>query len=114
VSPAYLRALGLTLLIEMPVYATALHYGLSISVRRGLAAGAAVNLISHPLAFLVVMPALDRPLGFPAALTATEAGVWILESALLWLWFRRDLDLLGLAALLANAASLAVGLWLIL
>ena len=59
---AYATALGLTLLIEMPAYASVLRCGLNISVRRGLAAGAAVNLISHPVAFLIVMPALDRPL----------------------------------------------------
>jgi hypothetical protein len=104
----------LTLLIELPVYASVLSGGLSIPPRRGLAAGAAVNLISHPLAFLVVMPALARPLGFFPALVVIEAGVWVLESALLSLWLRRDLDLLSLAALLANAVSLAVGLWLIL
>jgi hypothetical protein len=114
VSPAYLAALGLTLLIEMPVYAGVLRCGLSFSARRGLAAGAAVNLISHPIAFLIVMPALDRPLGFFPALVVIEAGVWVLESALLWLWLRRDLDLVSLAALLANAVSLGVGLWLIL
>jgi hypothetical protein len=113
-STAYLAALGLTLLIEIPVYASVLRGGLSIGARRGLAAGAAVNLISHPLAFLIVMPALARPLGFFAALVLVEAGVWVLESALLWLWLRRDLDLLSLAALLANAVSLAVGLWLLL
>jgi hypothetical protein len=114
VSTAYVAALGLTLLIEMPVYASVLRCGLTISARRGLGAGAAVNLISHPLAFLIVMPALARPLGFFPALVLIEAGVWVLESALLWLWLRRDLDLLGLAGLLANAVSLAVGLWLIL
>jgi hypothetical protein len=114
VGAAYAAALGLTLLIEVPTYASILHSGLNISTRRGLAAGAAVNLISHPLAFLIVMPALDRPLGFFAALAVTEAGVWIFESALLWLWVRRDVDLLSLAALLANVLSLAVGLLLIL
>jgi hypothetical protein len=114
VSTAYVAALGLTLLIEMPVYASVLRGGLGISARRGLAAGAAVNLISHPVAFLIVMPALDRPLGFFAALVLIEASVWVLESTLLWLWLRRDVDLLSLAALLANAVSLAVGLWLIL
>jgi hypothetical protein len=114
VGAAYATALGLTLLIEMPVYASVLRGGLHIRPARGLVAGAAVNLISHPLAFLIVMPALDRRLGFFAALAVTEAGVWILESALLWLWVRRDVDLLSLAALLANAVSLAVGLWLIL
>ncbi len=113
-STAYVAALGLTLLIEMPVYASVLRSALSIGPRRGLAAGAAVNLISHPVAFLIVMPALARPLGFFPALVLIEASVWVLESALLWLWLRRDLDLLSLAALLANVVSLAVGLWLIL
>jgi hypothetical protein len=114
VSSAYVAALGLTLLIEVPVYAVVLRHGLSIGAPRGLRAGAAVNLISHPLAFLIVMPALARPLGFFPALVVIEAGVWILESALLWLWLRRDVDLVSLAALLANGVSLAVGLWLIL
>jgi hypothetical protein len=113
-STAYVAALGLTLLIELPVYASVLRGSLRIDAHRGLAAGAAVNLISHPLAFLVVMPAVARSLGFFPALVVIEAGVWVLESALLWLWLRRDLDLLSLAALLANGVSLAVGLWLIL
>jgi hypothetical protein len=110
---SYAAALGLTLLIEMPTYAGVLRCGLSIDTRRGLAAGAAVNLISHPLAFLIVMPALAQPLGFLPALAVIEAGVWILESALVWTWLRRDIDLVNLAALLANTASLAVGLLLI-
>lgn len=113
-STAYLAALGLTLLIEIPVYAGVLRWGLEIRPERGLTAGAAVNLISHPVAFLIVMPALVRPLGFFPALVVIEASVWVFESALLWLWVRRDLDLLSLAALLANGVSLAVGLWLIL
>jgi hypothetical protein len=114
VSTAYLTALALTLLIEVPVYVSVLRHGLNVSAQPGLAAGAAVNLISHPVAFLIVMPALDRPLGFFPALVVIEAGVWVLESLLLWLWLRRDLDLVSLAALLANVASLAVGLGLIL
>ena len=110
---SYAAALGLTLLIEMPAYAAVLRRGLGIATRRGLAAGAAVNVISHPLAFLVVMPALARPLGFFPALVVIEAGVWILESALLRWWLRRDIDLVALAALLANLVSLTVGLALI-
>jgi hypothetical protein len=110
---SYAAALGLTLLIEMPTYAGILRYGLSIDTRRGLAAGAAVNLISHPLAFLIVMPVLAQPLGFFPALAVIEAGVWIFESALLRSWLRRDVDLVSLAALLANTLSLAVGLLLI-
>ena len=111
---SYLAALGLTLVIEVPVYAGFLRSELSILARRGVAAGAVVNLVSHPVAFLVVMPLLARPLGFFPALVVIEAGVWVAESALLWSWLRRDLDLLGLAALLANAVSLAAGLLLII
>ena len=110
---AYLAALGLTLAIEMPAYACVLRAGLDIDTARGLSAGAAVNLVSHPIAFLIAMPALAQPLGFFPALAAVEAGVWIVESVLLWLWLRRDVDLLGLAALLANIVSLTVGLLLI-
>lgn len=110
---AYLAALGLTLIIEVPAYAAILRGGLRIGTWRGLGAGAAVNLVSHPVAFLIVMPALAGPLGFVPALIVIEAGVWVGESALLWLWLRRDVDLLALAALAANVASLAVGLLLI-
>lgn len=108
----YAAALSLTLIIEMPAYAGVLRHGLNIRTRRGLIAGAAVNLVSHPLAFLLAMPALAGPLGF-LALVIIEASVWAFESALLWGWVRRDLDLIGLSALLANVASLALGLLLI-
>lgn len=108
----YAAALGLTLLIETPTYAVVLRRELSIDTRRGAAAGAAVNLISHPLAFLVLMPALAKPLGFVPALVVIEAGVWLFESALLWSWLRRDIDLVSLAALLANTFSLVAGLLL--
>ena len=111
---SYLAALGLTLVIEMPVYAGFLRSELSIGARRGAGVGALVNLASHPIAFLVVMPLLARPLGFFPALVVIEAGVWVAESALLWLWLRRDLDLLGLAALLANTISLTAGLLLLI
>jgi hypothetical protein len=109
----YLGALALTLAIELPAYAGILRRGLNVSVRQGLAAGAAINLVSHPLAFLVVMPRIASTLGFFPALAVVEAGVWILEAGLLWVWLRRDADLIGLAALLANALSLAIGLLLI-
>ena len=106
----YCAALALTLAIEVPAYASILSHGLSVSRRRGVAAGVAVNLLSHPLAFLVVMPRVTSAFGFVAALTVVEVGVWVFEAALLWIWLRRDVDLLGLAALFVNAMSLFVGL----
>jgi hypothetical protein len=109
---SYLAALTLTLVIELPAYAGLLRRGLSIPVRQGLAAGAAINLTSHPLAFLVVMPRIAASLGYFPALAVVETGVWILEAGLLCAWLRRDAGLLGLAALLANALSLSIGLLL--
>ncbi len=109
---AYWVALALTLVIEVPAYGSILRYGLGVSARQGLAAGTAVNLVSHPLAFLLVMPLLAPRLGFLPALAVIELGVWVFEAALLWSWRRGDLELLGLAALAANALSLAIGLLL--
>ena len=106
---AVLEALALTLIIEVPAYAALLRSGLRISAQRGWRAGVAVNLISHPLAFLAVMPWITPVFGFLPALAVVETGVWVLEAALLWVWLRRDPDLLGLAGLLANLASLVVG-----
>jgi hypothetical protein len=109
----YAAALILTLAIETPAYAGFLRRALDVPARRGLAAGAAVNFVSHPLAFLVVMPRIAPRLGYFPALAVVETGVWILEALLLWAWLRRDIDLVGLAGLLVNALSLGIGLLLI-
>jgi hypothetical protein len=110
----YVAALALTLAIELPAYGTFLNRAVRLPVRRGLAAAAAVNLISHPLAFLVVMPRIEHALGYFPALAVVETGVVILEALLRCGWLRRDVYLLALAGLLVNALSLAVGLLLIL
>jgi hypothetical protein len=109
----YVAALGLTLAIELPAYGGVLRGVLDIPARRAVLAAAAVNLISHPLAFLVVMPRIARSLGYFPALAVVEMGVVLVESVLLLIWLRRDPDLVALAALLVNALSLGIGLALI-
>jgi hypothetical protein len=110
---SYWLALTATLALEVPAYGVILRRGAGVALPRSLAAGALVNLASHPIAFLLLMPRLVPALGWVPALAVVETAVWVGEAALLWLWLRRDPDLLGLAALLANVVSLAVGLALI-
>ena len=94
VPDGYLGALALTLALEVPVYAG----GLGL---RGLAAGVAGNLLSHPLIFIVLpVPAL---VGEPVA--------WALEvviAALVVRGERRFEDVLTIV-LAANMLSLLVG-----
>jgi hypothetical protein len=106
----YLAALGLTLAIETPLYALGLAVSRGLSWQRGGTTGLRVNLVSHPLAFLVAFPLLSPEIGTLGALVAVEIGVVYLEALLVWR--RRDSD--PLAALLmsgvANITSLAIGL----
>ena len=80
-------ALGLTLLIEVPLYALLLRLVDDIALPRGIAVGAALNVCSHPVAFLAVVPAATGPLGPVASLAVAEVGVaWWGEALLLWWW----------------------------
>jgi hypothetical protein len=110
---SYGLALVLTLALEIPAYALLLRYALGVSLRSGAAAGGRANLVSHPLAFLVVMPLLAPQLGFWPALAVVEAAVWGLEAAILRAWLKREGEVLLLAALAANALSLIIGLSLL-
>jgi hypothetical protein len=108
----YLESLGLTLVVEVPMYALALWARLEVRPRSGTIAGAGVNLISHPVGFLALQPALLGGLGYDRSLAVVELWAWIGEAALLFGWLRREpWTLLGIS-LLANALSFAVGLLL--
>jgi hypothetical protein len=110
---AYLAALGLTIAIESPLYGLLLRAIAGTPVRRGIVVGVAVNLVSHPIAFLVLFPLLSPRLGGLAALALVEVAAVSVESMLLWMRKRRDpLALLGISYL-ANAASLSLGLLLL-
>jgi hypothetical protein len=107
---AYLSALGLTLLIEVPVYAAGLAGLLEVRLLRGMVAGVIVNLVTHPLSFLLIVPALQPRIGYWPALVVVEVAVWPAEALMLYAWLRRDLGtLLGLS-FVANGLSLGIGL----
>lgn len=67
----------------MPVYACLLRLVLGVHVRRGIVAGTGVNLVSHRLVMLVMLPLLLGPLGYPTLATVEVTAVAV-EWALLW------------------------------
>jgi hypothetical protein len=109
-APDYLAALGLTLSLEAPIYAAELKGQFDRRLSSTGFAGVAVNFVSHPLAFLVIAPALVVALGAGGTLVTVELFAWVSETLLLWLWLRRSPGVLGLISLLANSLSLLVGL----
>ena len=103
----WLRAFGLTLIVELPIAAPLLSAAEPLLGRR-LAVIALANLATHPLVWFL-FPGLA--LGHGARLALSEAWAFVAELAiylLVWpaLRFRRAL----LASLAANGASFAVGL----
>ncbi len=106
----YALALAVTLLVEVPVYVMALRAGGAASGWRAFAAALGVNLVTHPLVWLVVSGAGSA---YWASFAAAEVLAWLIESAILLVWLRRDPVLIGLVALVANAGSCLTGLLLL-
>jgi hypothetical protein len=114
VSHEYATALAVTVAIECPLYALALARCAKCRPAAGALRGLAVNLISHPLAIALTLPALGALIGYWSAVIAIEVGVFALEAALLHLSLRHvPSDVLGLISLACNVASLSVGLALL-
>ena len=95
-----------TLLVEVPVYIAALTLVTGIRVRPAVAMSVAVNAVSHPLLWFVIVPALGAGL---SAVLAAEALVLAGEAIALMAVLRRDRLVLAAAALVANGLSFAVG-----
>ena len=76
-----------------------------------IVAAIVVNLATHPLVWLLLSRA---GAAYWSWFVAVEVAAWLVEAALLAVWLRRDLALLGLTALVANLASVLAGmlLWL--
>ena len=98
----YLLALALTLLVEVPVYVVVFRFAGILPGVRAWAAAIGVNLVTHPLVWLLLS-------AHPGWLWPVESSVVLVEAGLLFAWVRRDPWLLGLTAFLANAASLGAG-----
>ncbi|HEV2368860.1 MAG TPA: hypothetical protein VGR90_03235 [Acidimicrobiales bacterium] len=106
----YLAALGLTVGIEVPLYTMVLGLLADVDWRAAAAAGAVVNLISHPILTAVLVPVGAHVLGaFPAVIVG-EIVVCALEATLACLWLRRRYGVAVLASLLSNSCSFLVGL----
>ena len=104
-----LTAFALTLLVEVPLYALALHAGWGRPWWYGVAAGVLVNALTHPLLWsaLVGVRGAHR---YPLILVAAETGVVLVEWAVLALALRRDRVALAVVCAGVNAASVLVGL----
>jgi hypothetical protein len=115
---AYLRALALTLTIEVPLYVAVLGppgaalRGPALAWGRACRYGFVVNLVSHPLAFLVAYPLLRHLVGRTVSLILVEVGVIVLEAAMLRRWLR-DEQVALIASALVNVVSLTVGMALL-
>lgn len=102
----YPVALAATLLVEVPVYLTALVAGGAWGWPRALTAAVAVNLATHPLAWLLLSGPTAVSWG---TFLVVECGVWLVESGLLLGSVRRDPALITVAALTANLGSCLLG-----
>jgi hypothetical protein len=104
---AWLRAFGLTLLVELPI-ATWLLAAVEANVARRAAVVVVANLATHPLVWFL-FPGLA--LGGAARFALSEAWAFGAEVAIyLLVWPALRLRRAALVSLVANAASVALGL----
>jgi hypothetical protein len=106
----YLLSLGLTLLLEVPVYTAGLAVLCGVRPFAGGAAGIGVNLVSHPISFLLLLPVLQPHIGYWPAVALIEVLVWPAEALMLYAWLRRNLGVLIALSFVANGLSLSIGL----
>ena len=100
-------AFAVTLLVEVPVYLAALTLVAGIRVRTAVGLSVAVNAVSHPLLWFLLVPGLGAP-GATAVLVA-EAIVLVGEAMALMVVLRRHLVVLVVTAVVANGLSLLIG-----
>jgi hypothetical protein len=98
----YPLAMMITLVVEVPIYLLVFRFAGLLPLRSGLAVAAGLNLLTHPLAWWLMS-------SHPGWFLPVEAGVWLVETGLLWALVRRDAAVLLLTALVANLASILAG-----
>jgi hypothetical protein len=104
----YAAALALTLAIEVPLYVACLALWASRPWSSAVGIGVAVNVVTHPMAFLMAYPVLDGALGVTVALAVTELAVTLAEACMLRCWGVEPVKALWTSGL-ANVTSLVVG-----
>jgi hypothetical protein len=109
----YLRALLLTLAVEVPLYAVALRGMWRVRWPVAVALGAGVNLLTHPVLWSVLWRLRAWP-AYPWMLLVLEVAAVAAEWSLLWTALgrarRRDPWLLATVVAGVNAASVLAGL----
>jgi hypothetical protein len=105
----YLIAFGLTLAIEVPFYVAALAVGRMLSVGRATTAGLMVNALSHPIAFVIVVPLVWRAIGWTAAVVLIEIAIVFFEAWLLIRYWQVVERWAISTSLVANLVSLSIG-----
>lgn len=113
-STEYLLALGLTCLVEVPLFAVgvrALGWIGTSGDRKGLrwwqavVLAVVINLVTHPVLWTVALRLTST-----GGLLLAETGVVVIEAAVTWLVVRREPGWALLLCLGTNAASLLIGL----
>jgi hypothetical protein len=99
----YSLALAITLAVEVPVYVAVFRLARLLPLALSLAGAIGVNLVTHPVVWLVLS-------AHPGWFLPVEAAVCPVEAVLLWLLVRRrDLAMLLVTAVVANTASVLAG-----
>jgi hypothetical protein len=104
----YLVALGLTLVIEVPIYAVGLVL-IGVDLLKAVGLGVLVNLITHPNVWFTLPGLLEPRLGHSGFLAVAEAFAWLVEALLLGLFLRRRIAFLLGLSFVANASSALIG-----
>jgi hypothetical protein len=107
---SYAWALALTLAVEVPIYAAALRAARLLPIGPAAVVGLAVNLVTHPFVWLLLLGAgaVYRPV-----FAVLEVSAWLVEAGLVYLRVERDGRPILLVALVANTGSILAGLLLL-
>lgn len=105
----YLIALGLTMLMEVPVYWLGLHYALGRPAALSLILALAVNFATHPAVYVGVYPALATVAEPIVAVSAAETLVMLVEWGVLARWSGTRSDGLLVLSLVSNSLSFLLG-----
>ncbi|MBB5868891.1 hypothetical protein F4553_002270 [Allocatelliglobosispora scoriae] len=107
--PAYLLAFGLTLAVEIPLYAIALSLGWRVPWRRAVLFALVVNVCTHPALWFALAAMRERS-AYPMLVLICELLVCAAEGLLLTALLRRRDPLLVVLSIAVNGASVLAGL----
>jgi len=108
----WITAFVVTLGVEVPLFVVTLRAFCGVRVPSAVALAVAVNAVSHPLLWFVLLPPLATMTTPVASVLIGEVLVWMFEAGCCVALARRHRTAAIATALLANGASFLVGLLL--